>query len=300
MAVAADTLPEVVTRPLRADFFGIPSRHGPTMHGIAGHQLPNGISWQLTNGPFEYRNVDGVFIAFPFWSRVGTRRALEILQASLVRNKTAWLSRRGNDWYLDLNGLRELAGWKGVEWMTGTIAVSPEVETRRRRVFDEEKEETTVTFALSREEIRLAGDKRIFLSHKGVDKPFVRRIESILRLLGFDPWLDEDAMPAGVELERALLAGMKDSCAAVFFVTSNYVDENFLATEINYALSQKRERAERFSIITLAVPSSKRIAPTIPDILKTYVWKNTNDELDMLREIVAALPICVGDVRWRD
>jgi hypothetical protein len=38
---------------------------------------------------------------------------------------------------------------------------------------------------------------KIFLSHKGVDKEMVRRFEKLLRALGFDPWLDDDAMPAG-------------------------------------------------------------------------------------------------------
>jgi hypothetical protein len=46
---------------------------------------------------------------------------------------------------------------------------------------------------------------KIFLSHKGVDKPYVREVKSALALLGFDPWLDEDAMTAGADLDRALL-----------------------------------------------------------------------------------------------
>lgn len=35
---------------------------------------------------------------------------------------------------------------------------------------------------------------KIFLSHKGYDKPLVRQFKTTLALLGFDPWLDDDAI----------------------------------------------------------------------------------------------------------
>ena len=62
--------------------------------------------------------------------------------------------------------------------------------------------------------------KKVFLSHKGVDKGKVTEFKNTLALLGYDPWLDEDAMPAGTPLERGLLQGMQDSCGVVFFITS--------------------------------------------------------------------------------
>jgi hypothetical protein len=48
-------------------------------------------------------------------------------------------------------------------------------------------------------------------------------------------------MSAGDDLERSLLKGMNDSCAAVFFITPNYIDDNFLATEVDYAIAEKRK-----------------------------------------------------------
>jgi len=86
---------------------------------------------------------------------------------------------------------------------------------------------------------------KIFLSHKGADKPLIREFKKTLEILGFDPWLDEDAMSAGTELERALLKGFSDSCAAVFFVTPNYKDEDFLASEVDYAIQEKRKKGDR-------------------------------------------------------
>ena len=66
----------------------------------------------------------------------------------------------------------------------------------------------------------------------------VRAFKDTLQLLGFDPWLDEDAMVAGTKLERGIPTGFERSCAAVFFVTPNFSDENYLATEVDYAIQE--------------------------------------------------------------
>jgi hypothetical protein len=52
-------------------------------------------------------------------------------------------------------------------------------------------------------------------------------------------------MAAGVELDRGILQGFNDSCAAVFFVTPRFKDENYLATEVNYAMIEKRKKGAR-------------------------------------------------------
>lgn len=139
---------------------------------------------------------------------------------------------------------------------------------------------------------------KIFLSHKGADKTMVREFKKTLELFGFDPWLDEDAMPAGVELERGILDGFDKSCAAVFFVTESFRDEQYIATEVNYAISEKRKKGNRFSIITLVFGKSVGKA-NIPGLLHQYVWKEPSGHLEALREIVLALPVQTGDVYWK-
>ncbi|KQC13368.1 MAG: hypothetical protein APR63_08835 [Desulfuromonas sp. SDB] len=139
---------------------------------------------------------------------------------------------------------------------------------------------------------------RIFLSHKGADKPMVREFKRTFEELGFDPWLDEDAMAAGVELERAILQGFKDSCAAVFFVTPNFQDEEYLSTEVNYAIQEKRNKGERFSIVTIVFSEGPNRG-VVPDLLKQYVWKEPNSEVEAFREIIRAIPIKVGPVQWK-
>ncbi|MBD3251051.1 TIR domain-containing protein [Candidatus Uhrbacteria bacterium] len=139
---------------------------------------------------------------------------------------------------------------------------------------------------------------KIFLSHKGTDKPLVREFKQTLELLGFDPWLDEDAMQAGAELERSLIKGFRDSCAAIFFVTPNYVDENFLASEVDYAIQEKRTKGDKFSIITLVLGEGDSKG-TVPELLHRYVWKEPKSDLEALREVIKALPVQTGDVYWK-
>ena len=104
---------------------------------------------------------------------------------------------------------------------------------------------------------RRSAPRKIFLSHKSKDKHLVRDFKATLQALGLEPWLDEEAMAAGANLERSLLQGFKDSCAVVFFITPNYVDDGFLATEVDYAIKEKRAKGDKFAIIILDFPDAK-------------------------------------------
>ena len=142
--------------------------------------------------------------------------------------------------------------------------------------------------------------KKIFLSHKGPDKSMVIDFKETLKLLGYDPWIDDDAMPAGAQVDRAILQGMIDSCAVVFFITSSFRDKGYLQDEINHAVQQKREKGGRFSIIALVFSDAGGNVVEIPDLLKPYVWKSPRTPLEALREIVRALPVAPGTVDWKD
>lgn len=88
--------------------------------------------------------------------------------------------------------------------------------------------------------------KDIFLSHKSVDKGLVREVAATLRSIGFSVWLDEDKLKAGANLERGLRDGFTTSCAAVFFITPHFLDTGYLASEIEYAVAEKRIKGDRF------------------------------------------------------
>jgi TIR domain len=139
---------------------------------------------------------------------------------------------------------------------------------------------------------------RVFLSHKGADKPLVREFKHTLELLGYDPWLDEDDMQAGAELERSLLKGFTESCAAIFFVTPSYVDDSYLASEVDYAIQEKRKKGDKFAIITLVLGEGDS-EEMVPELLRRYVWKKPNSDLEAFREIIKALPVKSGAVYWK-
>jgi len=149
--------------------------------------------------------------------------------------------------------------------------------------------------AVPLEQVPLKDTTRIFLSHKSIDKPRVRKYYNVLLSLGFEPWLDVEDLSAGDNLERTLSQGFRESCAAVFFITENFQDENFLATEIDYAIREKRAKDKRFALITLRFDKNSKI----PELLEIYVWKDVQDDLDGLYEILKALPIELGPVRWK-
>lgn len=140
---------------------------------------------------------------------------------------------------------------------------------------------------------------RVFLSHTGVDKPMVRRYRDVLRELRYDPWLDEDAMAAGVPLDRAILQGLRDSCAAVFFVTPSFQDRTFVSQEIDYAIAEKRVKGDQFAIVTLVL-SSEGSRGVVPDLLKRFVWKEPASELEALQEVIRALPMRPSAPHWTD
>lgn len=102
-------------------------------------------------------------------------------------------------------------------------------------------------------------------------------------------------MPAGANLEREILQGFERSCAAVFFVTENFKDEKYLATEVDYAIAEKRKKGKKFAIITLRYSS----AAPVPGLLSPYIYKNIENDLEGFNELLRALPIELGPVRWR-
>ena len=165
-----------------------------------------------------------------------------------------------------------------------------------------EMSRTEATAGLAwRRQLSVSSGMKIFLSHKSTDKDAVTDFQKTLRYLGYDPWLDEDAMPAGTPKERGLLQGMQEACAAVFFITPSFKDDGYLATEIDYALEEKRAKNERFAIITLRLGGNgDASAPQVPELLKRFIWKTPKTSLEALREIVRALPVVQRSMEWRD
>lgn len=276
------------------------------MHGVTGMLVLSGdIVWQLSDHP-KWQHDCGLRVQFPLSGKSSRRDALRIVTEAIKRNTVSWLKPNRTDWQIDISELRR---WfadskqgeflKELDWLQGVVSVEPEFEHLQETVFGKTKDSTFVRFNIFQEDYLLNKTTKLFLSHKGADKPMVRRFCDSLRLLGFDPWIDEEAMPAGTELNRGILQGFKDSCAAIFFITPQFQDEKFLRIEVSYAVDQKIEKGDRFAIITLVFSDEQGRKGVVPDLLHTYVWKEPASELDGLMDILKAMPLAVGPVSWR-
>lgn len=189
----------------------------------------------------------------------------------------------------------KLDGW--IELFRSLI-VRPFAEELSRRLGDAADLATPEARALQAVPLgRIPGTKeiRIFLSHKSIDKPVVHRYYHALTTLGFDPWLDETAMTAGANLEREVLRGFEESCAAVFFITASYKDKKYLAAEVDYAIMQKRKKDQKFAIVTLRYPG----AAPVPALLTPYIYKDVANDLEGFDTLVRAIPIELGPIRWK-
>lgn len=262
--------------------------------------LGGSIAWQ-TFGDYPADQCQGVRVQFNLSGRFHQREALRLVHERLKQSKVEWLERHGKVWHLNFNGLRAVLPslLEGLDWVSGVAVIEPETEVVPSDLSGRLEYRTMVRFGVYKEDYILERQQKIFLSHKGGDKPLVRRFFYALKTFGFDPWLDEDAMTAGTELERGILQGFKVSCAAVFFITPNYQDEGYLRTEINYAVAEKRTKNDRFAIITIVLRNEAGRKGTVPDLLRPFVWKEPATELEALNEIIRALPLEPGEPRWR-
>jgi len=138
----------------------------------------------------------------------------------------------------------------------------------------------------------------IFLSHKSADKAMVLRVKNVLSAAGYKPWIDEEQMPAGTSIDRGILAGMNGSCAAVFFLSPQFEDSQFISQEIDYAIKAHRDRPKQFAIIPILVGDAAD--SIVPDLLQRFVIKRADSEMDVLFHILQALPIRLGPPIERD
>ena len=258
------------------------------------------IHWQMNSGqPFGH-DGESINISFSMYAYANERHTTEWVKKLVKDKEIKWLFFDKGIWQVDLDLLYVFfEGSKKHDWAIGIVEPIFEINQEESKVFGEVRKETVAKFIITQKEVSNSMPKKIFLSHKGNDKPLVRQFYSTLNAIGYNSWLDEEDMAAGASLERALLAGMKESCAVVFFVTPEYKDENYLETEINYAMTEKRAKGDKFSIITLVLEGECGKKGEVPELLKQYVWKEPVNHLIALQEIIKALPVEPLAIDWK-
>lgn len=270
------------------------------MQYIVGMLLLGGsIRWEYT-GDWP-RDGEGLTLSFPLHSKANVRKAESSMLDAFQANNITWLRKRKKIWVLSADVFRrEFNDIELPSWFTGQFSVDLELEDRWVDTFGKQREETTCRFVITPELLEEQMSKKIFLSHKGVDNPLIREYKNSLEIIGLSPWLDEDSLLAGASLERGLVDGFEQSCAAVFFITPNFVDEKYLASEIEYAIAQKRKKEDKFSIISLLLRGQNEQRGVVPKLLQPFVWKEPNSHLEGFYEIVRALPLKVDEVGWKN
>lgn len=269
------------------------------MHYLVGLTMIGGrITWQ-DMGDASYGG-EGLTLTFPMGCCRIRKDAEESLAQTLRDNEVLWLQRNSVGWKLDTRGLLE--HWEkpsDLGWLQGILNTTPDFYSKRESTFGQSEDRFYLRFLVRPEDIMDQLPKRIFLSHRRVDKPKVRRFKAALEAIGLVPWLDEDAMPAGTPLERGLLQGFERSCAAVFFVTPSFSDEGYLASEVDYAVGERRKKGDRFSIISILLKDDAGNQGEVPKLLRPYLWKSPETELDTLIEIVRAIPLRIEETGWK-
>lgn len=253
-----------------------------------------GVIWQSTRSHIS--DESGVTISFPFFSFMGdvniTKRDEIALSRTLERNGIDWIKYSGFGWTVKADGLRRTMGAEECpDWFVGEAIADTEREKTRSGM--------ALQLVVTEESFMEQLPKRIFLSHKGTDKEMVRRYKRALEAVNLSPWLDEDVLTANMILDRGLITGMEQSCAAVFFITPNFSDENFLEDEINYAKSEKRKKGDRFSIIPLLIKGGDGTYGVVPPLLSTNVYQKIDHELDGLIAIIRAIPLQIPPPVWK-
>lgn len=139
--------------------------------------------------------------------------------------------------------------------------------------------------------------KLIFLSHRHVDKELVRRFARLLKVLGFEPWLDEVANEPWENPSRGINKGMRQSCACVFFITPRFSDDKYVRDEISLALRLRTELGEdNFRVIPLVFGSNTPVPEILADSTTYHAFEN---ELEAFEHLVKWLPVRVGAVHFR-
>ena len=144
-----------------------------------------------------------------------------------------------------------------------------------------------LTWARRRREV--IENSKIFLSHKGVNKPFVDEVGKALRLLNLKTWFDRDDLNAGDTLVRGVDQAFSHCAAAVFFISKEFVDAGIIGKEIDRAIHEAATRGGSFRVIPLVLRQHGGSDEHVPAPFRTLVWK-TVDDVQVVPTILKALP----------
>ena len=111
---------------------------------------------------------------------------------------------------------------------------------------------------------------QIFLAHSSEDKVAVRDIYHLLKLDGFNPWLDEVSLVPGQDWEREIKLAVQASQAIAVFLSRNSMDrDGYIHKELSLALEYAERKREGVIFI---IPIRLDDDCTVPNRLRSFHW----------------------------
>jgi hypothetical protein len=221
-------------------------------------------------------------------------RGMETKHLPLQREK-------GHDYFSGINGFADISDLERVKQSFAQLGFTPGFAAAGTFPGGSYAEEAKAAKAKAGEEIaslikrwaqarrHKMENSRIFLSHKGINKPLVEKIDRALRLLNLKTWFDRDDLAAGETLVRGVDNAFSGCAAAVFFISADYVDAGVIGKEIDRAIHEAALRKDSFRIIPLVLAQHGGSDAHVPGPLQTLVWK-TVDDVEIVPGILRALP----------
>lgn len=121
---------------------------------------------------------------------------------------------------------------------------------------------------------RRVDDPDIFMSHRALDKPFVRTLSTDLAALGVDVWMDEWEVSPGDSLHGQIADALGGSKLVAIVIGPAGVTSEWMKTEINAALT--REKRARATLVVPIIHGTDE-AP-IPILLEDKLRLEMNDD----------------------
>jgi hypothetical protein len=116
---------------------------------------------------------------------------------------------------------------------------------------------------------------QVFISYARTpaDKRLAEHIAERLRKAGIRPWLDDESMPGGQQLERALAAGIASSDHVVFLLSQSWIARSYTHFELNEVTKRDESAVRR-----IPVYRAKRDSLLVPGELVKWLGFDWFDE----------------------
>ena len=125
----------------------------------------------------------------------------------------------------------------------------------------------------------MAGNPKVFCSHRSVDKPRVKEIATKLAAAGIDPWVDQWEIQPGDDIVAKINDGLASYDVGLIFLSKTSLESDWVTAEANTLTYQRIEDGKR--VIPVMIDAD---AP-VPPLLRPQARLG----LERIEELIAAI-----------